>query len=209
MMKKAACILIVYLAAASVSFGALSAYLTLEGDEQGPILGGVTQAGKEGSIMVVAYGHSVFSPRDEREGLATDLRQHEPLRITKELDKSTPRLMRAWANGERMRTFILRFWTPSQTGQEIQYYTVRLYGAQIVSIQQEMLNNRYPENLNHKEREHVTFTYRTIEWTWEDGGLQFGTDWMYAGAGMMISDLNGDGMVNLMDLAIFAGEWLN
>lgn len=208
-MKKSACILIVYLAAASVSFGALNAYLMLEGDEQGPIIGGVTQPGREGQILVIAYNHSVFSPRDEREGLATDLRQHEPIRITKEIDRSTPLLMNAWANGERMHTFILRFWTPSASGHEVQHYTVQLYGAQIVSIQQEMLNNRYPENLNHKEREHVTFTYRTIEWTWEDGGLQFGTDWKYAGAGMMISDLNGDGKVDLMDLAIFAGEWLN
>jgi type VI secretion system secreted protein Hcp len=196
------------LAVNSLSFGALNAYMRLTGERQGEIKGSVTQAGREDSIMVIAYNHEVFSPRDPSEGLPSDKRQHAPLRITKEIDKSTPKLMNAWSNGERMTSFELRFWQPSMTGQEVQFYTIRLQDAQIVSIRQEMLNNRYPENMQHKEREHIAFTYRAIEWIYENGGLAFEDRWQYAGADLLISDLSGDGVVNLIDLAIFASEWL-
>jgi type VI secretion system secreted protein Hcp len=203
-------IVIAYLLTQSLSFGALNAYLTLVGEEQGPILGSVTQTGRVGTIMVIAYGHEVFSPRDTTSGLISNKRQHEPLRITKELDKSTPLLMNAWSRGEVMSEFYLRFYTPTTSSPyELQHYTIRLTGAQIVSIQQEMLNNKYPDNMQHKEREHVTFTYRGIEWVWtQDGGFSFDDEWRYAGAGMLISDLTGDGIVNLLDLAIFASDWL-
>jgi type VI secretion system secreted protein Hcp len=202
-------IVIAYLLAQSFSFGALNAYLTLVGENQGTILGSVVQTGRVGQIMVIAYNHELFSPRDATSGLMSNKRQHEPLRITKEIDRSTPLLMNAWSRGEVMTEFYLRFWTPGISGAEQQHYTIRLIGAQIVSIQQEMMNNKYPDNMQHKEREHVTFTYRGIEWIWTpDGGISFGDDWRYAGAGMHISDLNGDGIVNLLDLALFASDWL-
>jgi type VI secretion system secreted protein Hcp len=41
----------------------------------------------------------------------------------------------------------------------------------------EMLNNKYPENMQHKEREHVSFCYQKIEWTWMDGGITAMDDW--------------------------------
>lgn len=192
----------------SVSVGALNAYMRLRGEIQGEIRGGVTQAGREDSILVVGYSHDVFSPRDAQSGLPDAARQHAPLRITKEIDRSTPLLMAAWARGERITEFELRFWQPSATGKEVQYYTILLYDARIVSIRQEMLNNRYPEFANHKEREHVTFVYREIEWIFEDGGITFQDEWQYAGADPLLSDLSGDGVVNLLDLAIFASEWL-
>jgi len=65
----------------------------------------------------------------------------------------------------------LRFWRPSATGAEEQYFTIRLEGAIIVDIRQEMLNNKYPENMQHKEREHVSFSYQRITWTFESEGL--------------------------------------
>jgi type VI secretion system secreted protein Hcp len=209
-MKKTTLFMVIaYLLIQSFSFGALNAYMYLVGEHQGPILGSVIQAGREGSIMVIAFNHQLFSPRDVASGLPTNKRQHEPLRITKEIDKSTPLLMNAWANGEVMDSFELRFWTPGSSGQEVQHYTIRLGGAQIVSVQQEMLNNKYPENMQHKEREHVTFTYRSIEWLWNVApSASYADDWRYAGAGMLISDLTGDGIVNLLDLAIFASDWL-
>lgn len=201
-------ILISFLSMNLFSSGALNAYMRLTGEAQGEIKGSVTQAGREDSIMVIAYNHEVVSPRDAASGLPTGKRQHAPLRITKEIDKSTPLLMNAWANGERMTHFELRFWQPSATGHEVQFYSILLYDAQIISIRQEMLNNKYPENMQHKEREYITFVYRNIEWIYEDGGITFEDKWQYDGADLLISDLSGDGIVNLLDLAIFASEWL-
>lgn len=209
-MKRHVCLFAVLVAAviAQPSFAALNAYLRLAGEKQGEIKGSVTQKGREGSIMVIATNHEVFATRDAASGLPTGRRQHEPFRITKEIDKSTPLLMRTLVDNERLTRFELQHWQPSQTGIEVQYYTIILHNARIVSIQQEMLNNKYPENMQHKEREHVSFVYEGIEWIYEDGGIMGQDDWQYAGADILISDVTGDGVVNLLDLAIVAQEWL-
>ncbi len=156
---------------------ALNAYLALEGESQGDINGSVTQAGREDTIMVIGVNHEVISPRDRLSGQPTGKRQHAPLTVTKEVDKSTPLLYNALVNSERMKVFRLEFWQPSKTGKEVQHYTVELMGATISGIQFEMLNNKYPENMQHKEREHVSFCYQRIIWTWMDGGITAEDDW--------------------------------
>jgi len=40
--------------------------------------------------MVIAVEHEVLSPCDAASGLPTGKRQHKPLSITKEVDKSSP-----------------------------------------------------------------------------------------------------------------------
>jgi len=97
---------------------ALNAYMRLTGDTQGEIKGSVTQAGREDSIMVIAYNHEVESARNASTGLATGKRQHKPLTVTKEIDKSTPLLMTALTNNENLREVVLQFWQPSRSGRE-------------------------------------------------------------------------------------------
>lgn len=208
MKKKFLTLTIICLTITPVSFGALNAYLRITGQTQGQIEGSVTQAGREGSIMVIGFAHEVVSPRDAASGLPTGKRQHAPVKITKEIDKSSPLLMNAWANQETLINFELRFWQPTASGIEEQFYTIILHDAKIVSIRQEMLNNKYPENMQHKEREHIAFTYRNIEWIYEDGGIQSSDDWSYSAADILLSDLSGDGFVNLIDLLIMANDWL-
>lgn len=156
---------------------ALNAYLRLTGETQGDIKGSVTQAGREDSIMVIAFSHEVESPRSASSGLATGKRQHKPLTITKEIDKSTPLLMNALTDNENLSEVILQFWQPSRSGREFQYYTIELTNARIVDIHQEMLNNKYPENMQHMEREHISFIYQRITWRYEDGGITSSDDW--------------------------------
>jgi type VI secretion system secreted protein Hcp len=156
---------------------ALNAYLKLTGKTQGEIKGSVTQVGREDSIMVIAYNHEVVSPRDAASGLPTGKRQHKPLTITKEIDKASPLLMTVLTNNEQVTKWELRFWQPSPTGQEVQHYTIELENASIASIRSEMLNNKYAENMNHKEREHVSFCYQKVTWTWMDGGITASDDW--------------------------------
>jgi type VI secretion system secreted protein Hcp len=88
---------------------ALNAYLKLKGQTQGDIKGSVTQKGREDSIMVIAYSHEVVSPRDAASGLPTGKRQHKPLVITKELDKSTPLLYQCLVTNENIPTWKLEF----------------------------------------------------------------------------------------------------
>jgi len=156
---------------------ALNAYLTLKGQKQGDIKGSVTQKGREESIMVIGFSHEVVSPRDAASGLPTGKRQHKPFTVTKEIDKSTPLLYNVLTNNENITDWKLKFWQPSTSGAEVQFYTVDLVNANIAGIRGEMLNNKYPENMQHKEREHVAFTYQKITWTWMDGGITADDDW--------------------------------
>ena len=156
---------------------ALNAYLRLAGETQGDILGSVTQAGREDSIMIIGTSHEVVSPRDAASGLPTGKRQHKPFVISKEVDKSTPLMFYALTNNENIVNWELQYWQPSPSGQEVQFYTVKLYNGSVSGIRQEMLNNKYPENMQHREREHISFCYQKITWTWMDGGLSAEDDW--------------------------------
>lgn len=156
---------------------ALNAYMRLTGETQGEIKGSVTQAGREDSIMVIGWNHEVVSPRDAASGMASGKRQHKPLTVTKELDKSSPLLANVLYNNENITQWELRCWRPSPTGAEEQYYTVELVNATISSIRSEQLNNKYPDNMPHKEREHISFTYQKIIHTFEDGGITAEDDW--------------------------------
>lgn len=150
---------------------ALNAYLRLAGSSQGEIKGSVTMRGKAGSIMVIAADHEVVMPRDAASGIASGKRQHKPLVITKEVDKSSPLLMNALIRNEVISKWRLQFYQPSISGTETHFYTIELVNASIEGIHFEMLNNKYPENMQHKEREHVSFRYEKIIWTFENGGI--------------------------------------
>lgn len=156
---------------------ALNAYLRLVGDTQGRIIGSSTSAGREGLIEVHGFSHEVVSPRDAASGLPSGKRQHKPVSITKPIDKSTPLLMHVLATNENISEFRLDFWRPSRAGKEFQFYTIQLENATIAGVRQEQLNNTYEENAPLLPREHVSFTYQKIIWTWQDGGITAEDDW--------------------------------
>ena len=156
---------------------ALNAYMRITGESQGEIKGSVTQKGRRNTIMVIGFNHEVISPRDIASGLPTGKRQHKSLMITKEIDKSTPLLMSALVNNENLTDVELLFWQPSKTGKEHNFFTIKLTNASIAGIRQEMLNNKYPENMQHKEREHISFCYQKIEWIYNKGGITAEDDW--------------------------------
>jgi type VI secretion system secreted protein Hcp len=161
---------------------ALNAYLTLKGQKQGDIRGGVTQKGREGSIVVHAVRHQVLSPRDAGSGQATGKRVHTPLVITKELDKSTPLLYRALVGNEILE-WTLRFWRAEASGvgagagAERQNFTIKLTNATIASIDFRQADNQTAELAKLVEYEEVAFTYQKIEWTWTDGAITASDDW--------------------------------
>jgi type VI secretion system secreted protein Hcp len=156
---------------------ALNAYLKIKAETQGDIKGSVTQKGREDSIMVIAVNHEIISPRDEATGGPTGKRRHRPLVITKELDKSSPLLQSILVNNENVKEFELKFWAPSASGKEAQWFTINLVNANIASIAFKMLNNKNPELMKYTEFEEVAFTYQKIIWTWTEGGITAEDDW--------------------------------
>jgi type VI secretion system secreted protein Hcp len=156
---------------------ALNAYLRLTGKAQGEIRGGVTQKGREGSIMVISLWHEIVSPRDPVSHRPTGKRHHKPLIITKETDRATPLLYSVLAHNEIVTSWKLQLWRASPTGAEQQHYTIELFNANVSSIQFRMPNNKHPHLMRFSEYEEVAFTYQKIIWTWTDGGITADDDW--------------------------------
>lgn len=198
----------VLLVLACSSFGALSAYLYLAGEQQGPIDGSVTIKGRENSIMVRASELEAVAVRDEATGMPTGKRQHKPFVITKEFDQSTPLLFNALAGNERMERFELSYWRALPTGSEYIAYTVQLYGARLCGIKQVMLNNAFSENVSIREMDQLSFTYDSMTVEWNERGITGQIGWDYHGSRVNLTDLSGDGTVDIIDLAILADDWL-
>lgn len=155
---------------------ALNAYLKITGSKQGNIKGSCIQKGKEGLIEVIAFDHEIISPRDAATGQATGKRQHKPLVITKELDKSTTSLLKALIQNEALTSFELKFFAPNKLGTaggqgtQVNHFTIRVKNAFIVNIKTIMPNNKNPDLTKYAEYEEWSFVYEEIEWVWTEGG---------------------------------------
>ncbi|MBK9265363.1 MAG: type VI secretion system tube protein Hcp [Polyangiaceae bacterium] len=156
---------------------ALNAYLKIVAQRQGPILGSVTQKGREGTIQVIGAMHEIVGPRDPASGRPTGKRVHKPFVVTKNIDRASPLLYSILTSNENIQSFELQFFTPDKTGIERQHFTVRLTNANICAISFRMPSTRSKFTAQLAEREEVAFTYQKISWTWNEGGISAEDDW--------------------------------
>jgi len=161
---------------------AMLAYMYAVGQKSGQIKGSVTQKGREDSVELIEFSHSIVSPRDPQSGLPTGQRMHKPLVITKELDKSSPIFYNVLCTNENLTSVTIKFWSPqikaaSGTGSVSQHYTIKLTNANIASIGSTMGGGSHTETTKGEETEQIAFTYQKIEWTWNDGGISASDDW--------------------------------
>jgi type VI secretion system secreted protein Hcp len=156
---------------------ALQAHLTLEGTEQGKIEGSSAIKGREGTIEVQQFDHEVYMPHDSNTGMPTGSPVHRPLTVCKAFDKASPKLHKALARGERLRSVELKWYRIKADGKQEHYYTHRLEDAILVSIKPYMRNRLDRDSEEYQHMEQVSFTYRKITWTWEPEGIGAETDW--------------------------------
>jgi len=152
-------------------------YMTVEGENQGSIDGGVTLSPHEDSIEVLYFESGVIVPTDQQSGLSTGKRVHQPLIILKPVDKSTPKLYQALTSGEHLTNVFIKFYPIGPTGQEEHAFTVELEDAIIVSMftrADDDMTNTFGNNFV----DEVQFTYKKIMWTWEDGGVTSEDSWL-------------------------------
>jgi type VI secretion system secreted protein Hcp len=152
--------------------------MTLEGQNQGKIEGSVKVKGHEGKILVQAVEHTIEIPKSPQTGLPTGKRIHGPATVTKEIDKSSPKLFAALTSGEQMKTVTLEYYRISPKGTEEKYFTVQLENAIITSIRAWTPNCLDPANKQMGHMEDVAFTYEKIKWTFEDGGIEAEDSWL-------------------------------
>ncbi|MBC2694637.1 MAG: Hcp family type VI secretion system effector [Desulfobacteraceae bacterium] len=155
----------------------MPSHLELEGENQGVIEGSCEMQGREGTILVYQMSHDIHIPRDPQSGLPSGKRIHGQLTITKEYDKSSPKLYQALCTGEHMKNVTIKWYRIDPTGTEEHYFTHTLEDAIVVALKPYMPIAFLSENEPYRHMEEVSFTYKKIKWTWEPDGIESEDDW--------------------------------
>src|SRR5262249_2558928 len=123
-------------------------------------------------IEVVSFSQSVVSPRDASTGMASGKRQHSAIKITKEVDSSSPILQRAASTNEVLREVAFEF-TRMNAGKEQVYRNIKLVNASVASIQR----RKTVSGKTSHETEDVSFVYEKIQETNNTGGKTANDSW--------------------------------
>ncbi len=156
----------------------MTAYLTLEGNDQGEMKGDCAQEGdKKETILVYALDHEVEIPTDTHTGLPAGQRIHRPLIVTKKIDPASPLICQACCNGEHLAKFELHFYAINADGKEELYYKIILTDSIIVKVETFFPLTFLPESAPYHHMEKVYFTYSGIEWSHELASKSASDDW--------------------------------
>lgn len=148
----------------------LDAELTLVGPD-GPVRGGSGAPTATGAIPVLEVRHTLVSPLDTVTGQPTGKRRHAPVVVVKEVDRSSPVLLNAWARRVVHATWRLDVFVPDRFGRRSVGYTIVLGGAEVSEI---VVSTPEAPGL---PREAVSFAYERITWTWAEGNVTASDDW--------------------------------
>jgi type VI secretion system secreted protein Hcp len=160
----------------SAAHAALDAYAVVFGETQGEIGGDVDIAGREGQILIKAFGSSVSVNFDPQTGVPGTGRQHRPIRLLKNMDSASPKLLEAFKNNERLTSITLRFYRPTSIGSEQNHVTIVLENARIVGILPGH-SSQSENDLDIPFRETISLTYEAMTVTWEPTGVSTQIDW--------------------------------
>ena len=137
-----------------------------------------TRQGCNEGIKLIAFAHGVkVLPDVSGHPAEGGKRQHEPITITKEVDKSSPLLYFALTHSENLPSVKIQVWRPTRTGSAAPCFTIELLNASVSRIKSVMPNAKIPENMALRYYEEVSFTYQKITWHWEENGDEAEDDW--------------------------------
>lgn len=158
--RRSVAVLVLCLVAAAPASAAVDIYMSITGAKQGSIKGEGKAPGPGQWLKVISVTEpGSASSGDAATGMATGKRQHETIRVVKEVGGSSPQLQRALATGEVLKEVVFEFYRPTGKGQNELYETIRLNDALISSIQR-----RAEANASHgAPQEEITFEYEKIQ----------------------------------------------
>jgi type VI secretion system secreted protein Hcp len=149
----------------------------LKDDGGADINGSVTVSGRENSVEVVAFDHSVYIPTDNNTGKLTGTRTHKAITLTKEVDASTPYLYKAVTSGQTLKSVEIKWYTIDDAGKEKEYFNTKLDNVKVVAVRPKMLDIKNPAYEKHNHLEDVELRYETITWTYKDGNIIHQDTW--------------------------------
>lgn len=111
---------------------AYQGYVSLTGTIQGKFKGGSPH--HHDGIEVLGFSFSVETPRDLNTGQASGKRQHNPIKIIKEIGAASPQILQACVTNEILQTVSFQFTEATGDGKETVYPKIDLTNATIVSV---------------------------------------------------------------------------
>lgn len=156
---------------------AIPVYLFLTDDGGAKITGSVDVHDREGSIEVTGFTHNLRLPTDALTGKITGKRNHAPIIFQKEIDSSSPYLMKAVATGQTLKTAEFKWYRINDAGQEVEYYNMHLDNIRVVSVTPLMHDTKDQTKEKHNHLEVVELRYDKITWSYCDGNLRFADSW--------------------------------
>jgi type VI secretion system secreted protein Hcp len=139
----------------------------------------VSSNGRADTIEVLAYEQGVASAREAATGMVTGRRSFTPIKILKRIDKGSPLILKALTKNEKI-DGVIKFYRPNPVGDGTteQFYTVEIKEGNIASIKEYMENTLNLQTANSNcPLEEVTFVFRTIKWTYTNGGITHEDKW--------------------------------
>lgn len=152
-------------------------YMTITGNAQGLISAGCSTQASIGNkcqalhvdeVMVLSYTHNMTNIGNANRPT------HNPIIITKHIDKSSPLLAQALSNREEL-TCVINFYRTSSFGGEEKFYTVKISGCIVADLTVDM-----PNVVSHNDaeaQEHLALRYRDITWTHHLAGTSGYSSW--------------------------------
>ncbi|MDR9750222.1 Hcp family type VI secretion system effector [Pseudomonas sp. SZMC_28357] len=140
-------------------------YMTIKGKAQGLIsagcstqasIGNKCQLGHTDEIMVLSYSHNMANIGNINKPT------HNPIVITKNVDKSSPLLAQALSTQEELNCSI-SFYRISSFGFQEKFFTVEIEGGVIADLTLDMPHVILQNDT--EPQEHVAIRYREITWT--------------------------------------------
>jgi len=154
---------------------AANIYCTVVGAKQGKFQGDPGVHGDPAQIAVYALTEELKVPFDAASGLITGRRQHSPVMIIKELDKSSPQFFNAAVTNETLRSVTCTLYRNAFNGASRAYYKITLTNATIVEIKDS--GDGVNGAAQGDEHERISFAYQKIELTDLDSSTTAVDDW--------------------------------
>lgn len=153
--------------------GATTGFLKLDGVD-----GESIDPKHEGEIEIQAWSWGVSQTSSVSSGQATGRRQHEPIRIVKQIDKSSPQLARACANGTHIKDAKLTLRRAGAAGEAEEYLIIELQDVLVSSTRIGCCDNDCDDTTDDlTPYEEMTITYGKIRITEVRSGAVYDDVW--------------------------------
>lgn len=127
--------------------------------------------------IVKAFSHNVMIAKNATTGQPSGQRVHNPVVITKMLDKSSPLFFNALTTGETLKNVEVKWYRTSNSANLEHYYTIVLEDALITNIDLDVESLAASTENQPTPLEKVSFSYRKISVRHETASTSGEDDW--------------------------------